>query len=93
MDKIFGEGAGVRLGPVAPVMAPEDQKRPGPESGTSLTCNFWSGRPDLNRRPLDPQNGGVGPSQLRGVQPAHTTGGHLRVVQPHGYRVVPKRSP
>jgi hypothetical protein len=42
----------------APRWLPEDQKRASDHSETLLACKFWSGRRDLNPRPLDPQDGG-----------------------------------
>jgi hypothetical protein len=58
-----------------------------------IQASDQSGRPDLNRRPLDPRTGQYAPSQLRGFSLPDTTGGHLRVVLSHGYRVVPVWSP
>src|SRR5262249_23506414 len=43
-----------------PDWLPKIEKGTGRSPEPLLTWTFWSGRPDLNRRPLDPQNGGVG---------------------------------
>jgi len=40
---------------VTPDWLPKIEKGPRQEPEPLLTWTFWSGRPDLNRRPLDPQ--------------------------------------
>jgi hypothetical protein len=64
-----------------------------PNSGYKCSKNP-SGRPDLNRRPLDPQDGGVGvfAAQKRSAWRG-TMGSDLRVVTSHACRVVPRWSP
>jgi hypothetical protein len=52
MDKIFGKAPG------ATCERPRASRKKGPSltpERTTLTCGNWSGRPDSNRRPLDPQ--------------------------------------
>src|SRR5262249_25181078 len=57
-----GEGSppDVRCGSTArrwlPDWLPKIEKGPGSKPVPLLTWTFWSGRPDLNRRPLDPQS-------------------------------------
>ena len=51
-----------------------------------------SGRPDLNRRPLDPQEVGLASVQVSPAVQGSAGCAHVRVVHSRAYRVVPKWS-
>ena len=43
-----------------------DQEAISPPGETASDLRLWSGRPDLNRRPLDPQTTAAGPASASG---------------------------
>jgi hypothetical protein len=47
---------GVDRRQVTPIGSRRSERGPGENPVPLLTWTFWSGRPDLNRRPLDPQS-------------------------------------